>query len=213
MSIKSPKNNNNIIKDISKSRLNINWNTNPSFNLYLPPLQNCRDKKNIFTDSSSNNVSCKRNLKTNDYSLNMTINNILDKMEKKRKDNKSSVDSFFKITNSLDKTTDISNTQIIKYDSKTKPKSFDDFFTDISKKNSSLENKSSLFRYSDDKFNTRYNAPVWSYARTKKRSMYFTPPSKLTLPPPAPIIEKKKVNIEVEIDGLDDILKLIEDYP
>ena len=49
MSIKSPKNNNNIIKDISKSRLNINWNTNPSFNLYLPPLQNCRDKKNIFT--------------------------------------------------------------------------------------------------------------------------------------------------------------------
>jgi len=213
MSIKSPKNNNNIIKDISKSRLNINWNTNPSFNLYLPPLQNCRDKKNIFTDSSSNNVSCKRNLKTNDYSLNMTINNILDKMEKKRKDNKSSVDSFFKITNSLDKTTDISNTQIIKYDSKTKPKSFDDFFTDISKKNSSLENKSSLFRYSDDKFNTRYNAPVWSYARTKRRSMYFTPPSKLTLPPPAPIIEKKKVNIEVEIDGLDDILKLIEDYP
>ena len=121
MSIKSPKNNNNIIKDISKSRLNINWNTNPSFNLYLPPLQNCRDKKNIFTDNSSNKLSCKRNLKTNDYCLNMTINNILDKMEKKRKDNKSSVDSFFKITDSLDKTTDISNTQIIKYDSKTKP--------------------------------------------------------------------------------------------
>ena len=28
-----------------------------------------------------------------------------------------------------------------------------------------------------------------------------------------PIIKKTKVNIEVEINGLDDLLKLIEDYP
>ena len=124
MSLKSPKNNNNIIKDISKSPLNIKWNKNPTFNLYLPPLDNCKEKKNIFKDISSNKVIYKRNIKTNDYTLNMSINNVLDNLEKKRKKNKSLDDSFLKIINSLDKTTDISNTQIIKYDSKIKPKSF-----------------------------------------------------------------------------------------
>ena len=114
MSLKSPKNNNNIIKDISKSHLNIKWNKNPSFNLYLPPLDNCKKKKNIFNDISSNKISYKKYIKTTDYNLNMSINNVLDNLEKNRKKNKSLDKSFLKITNSLDKTSDISNTQIIK---------------------------------------------------------------------------------------------------
>ena len=211
MSLKSPKNNNYTIKDISKSPLNIKWNKNPSFNLYLPPLDNCKEKKNIFNDTSNNKVIYKRNIKTSDYTLNMSINNVLDNLEKNRKKNKSLNDAFSKIINSLDKTTDISNTQIIKYDNVNKPKSFDDFFTNLSKKNTTLESKSSLFAYSNSKFHSRYNAPVWNYQRSKRRSIYYPPPT--TLPPPAPKIEKKKVNIEVEIEGLDDILKLIEDYP
>ena len=97
MSLKSPKNNNNIIKDISKSSLNIKWNKNPTFNLYLPPLDKCKEKKNIFNDVSSNKVIYKRNIKTNDYTLNMSINNVLDNLEKKRKKNKSLDDSFLKI--------------------------------------------------------------------------------------------------------------------
>jgi len=211
MSLKSPKNNNNIIKDISKSPLNIKWNKNPTFNLYLPPLDNCKDKKNIFNDTSNNKVIYKRNIKTSDYTLNMSINNVLDNLENNRKKNKSMDDTFSKIINSLDKTTDISNTQIIKYGDGNKPKSFDDFFTNLSKKNKALETKSSLFAYSNNKFHSKYNAPVWNYQRSKRRSIYYPPPS--ALPPPAPKIEKKKVNIEVEIEGLDDILKLIEDYP
>ena len=122
MSLKSPKNNNNIIKDISKSPLNIKWNKNPTFNLYLPPLDNCKDKKNIFNDTSNNKVIYKRNIKTSDYTLNMSINNVLDNLENNRKKNKSMDDTFSKIINSLDKTTDISNTQIIKYGDGNKPK-------------------------------------------------------------------------------------------
>ena len=210
---KSPKNINNNIKDISKSVLNINWKKNPSFNLYLPPLQSCKHKKNIFVDNSNNKVSSKRNLKTTDYTLNMTINNILDNMEKTRKENKKETDSFFKITKSLDKKNiDISNTQLVTYKSNGKPHSFDDFFTNLSKKNQTLETKSSLFNYHSDRFNNNYNAPVWNYARAKRRSVYY-PESKVTLPPPLPKLNIKKVNIEVEIEGLDDILKLIEDYP
>ena len=210
MSSKSPKNNNNIIKDISKSHLNIKWSKNPAFNLYLPPLDGCKDKKNIFKDNSSNNISCKRNIKTVDYNLNMSINNVLDNLKKTREKNKLLNDNFSKITKSLDKSRDISNTQLIKYNEKAKPKSFDDFFTNISNKNSTLETKSSLFMYSDKKF----NAPIWNYHKSKRRSIYFPPPKDtIQLPPPALKIEKKKVNIEVEIEGLDDILKLIEDYP
>ena len=35
----------------------------------------------------------------------------------------------------------------------------------------------------------------------------------LNVPPPLPKIDMKKVNIKVEINTLDDILKLIDDYP
>ena len=35
----------------------------------------------------------------------------------------------------------------------------------------------------------------------------------LNIPPPLPKVEMKKVNIRVEINTLDDILKLIDDYP
>ena len=76
-----------IIKDISKSPLVINWIKNPAFNLKLPPLQECKEEKNNTIDCSNNKIiSYQRNLKTNDYNLNMTINNILDDMDKKRKE-------------------------------------------------------------------------------------------------------------------------------
>ena len=69
-----------------------------------------------------------------------------------------------------------------------------------------METKSSLFRYESDKF----------LIRNRRKSIYFPSekPSRFPpLPPPALQVEKKKVNIEVEIESLDDILKLIEDYP
>ena len=114
-----------------------------------------------------------------------------------------------KITNTLDKDSfDNSCNKIVKYEPTGKKKSVDDFFTDILNNNKQLETDSSLFRYNSSKFSATN--------RHRRRSIYFpsTRPDRFPpLPPPAPIIEKKKVDIQVEIESLDDILKLIEDYP
>ena len=210
---KSPKNKLPIIKDISKSPVIINWSKNPSFNLNITPLHNCKDKKNNCIDNSNNTLfTYQRNLKTKDYTLNMTINDILDKLDKQRKNNLKVNDPFSKISKSLDDNL-IDNScndcnQIIKYTPNNGRKSADDFFTDIFNKNKTLEQKSTLFKYNSEKFSVAN--------RHRRRSIYFpsTRPDRFPpLPPPAPIIKKKKINIQVEIESLDDILKLIEDYP
>ena len=211
---KSPKNKLTHIKDISKSQILINWEKNPTFNLNIKPLHTCKDKIFISNDNSNNRIiHNQRNIKTKDYKLNMTINDILDKLEKHRNKNLSpKKDPYSKISDTLDKKAfDNSNNncnQIISYKPTNNHKSVDDFFTDILNKNKELETKSSLFRYESDKFLIR--------SRNRRRSIYFPSekPSRFPpLPPPALQIEKKKVNIEVEIESLDDILKLIEDYP
>ena len=206
---KSPKNKLPIIKDISKSRLLIKWENNPTFNLNIPRLHTCKDKKNNIIDSSNNTLlNNQRNIKTKDYTLNMTINDILDNLDRRRKENLKN-DSFSKISKSLDNNSfDNSNNKIVKYVPNVGRKSADDFFMDIFNKNKTLEQKSSLFTYNSSKFSATN--------RHRRRSIYFpsTRPDRFPpLPPPAPIIEKKKIDIQVEIESLDDILKLIEDYP
>ncbi len=207
---KSPKNKLTPIKDISKSLLLIKWEKNPTFNLNIPPLHTCKDEKNKTTDNSNNKLfNYQRNIKTKDDTLNMTINGILDKLEKDRRQNTELTDKFNKITKTLDRNSfDNSCNTIVKYKPSGEKKSVDDFFTNIFENNKKLETDSSLFRYNSSKFSIEN--------RNRRRSIYFpsTRPDRFPpLPPPAPKIEKKKVDIQVEIESLDDILKLIEDYP
>ena len=56
--------------------------------------------------------------------------------------------------------------------------------------------------------------PSWRI-RSRRRSMYSTAPLPLALPPPPPPPPPplKKINIQVEINSLDDILQLCKDYP
>ena len=144
-----------------------------------------------------------------DDTLNMTINGILDKLEKNRRQNTEINDKFNMITKTLDRNSfDNSCNTIVKYKPSGEKKSVDDFFTNIFENNKKLETDSSLFRYNSSKFSIEN--------RNRRRSIYFpsTRPDRFPpLPPPAPKIEKKKVDIQVEIESLDDILKLIEDYP
>ena len=207
---KSPKNKSPPIKDISKSLLLINWEKNPTFNLNIPPLQLCNRKKLNLIDNSKNKIiSYQRNIKTIDLSLNMTINGILDKLYKDRKENNRQErdKNYNKLVSFLDNKKDCSNNKIVEYKPNSKS-SYDDFFTDIFNNNKELETSSSLFKFNSSKFNNTYHRP-------RRRSIYFPsrPNRYPPLPPPLPKLEIKKVNIEVEIDGLDDILKLIEDYP
>ena len=201
---KPPKNKLNPINDISKSLLFINYDKNKVFNLDIHSLQDSRKRNIIYRDNSNNLlINNQRNIKTKDNTLNMTINDILDKLEKNRKQNKSEKD-FENFTKTLDKkynSNDNSNNKLVKYVPNNNWSN-----SDIYGKN--LENKSSLFTYKSD---------IFSIAnRQRRRSVYYPKkiPSRFPpLPPPPPKIEKKKVNIQVEIEGLDDILKLIEDYP
>ena len=207
---KSPKNKSPPIKDISKSLLLINWEKNPTFNLNIPPLQLCNRKKLNLIDNSKNKIiSYQRNIKTIDLSLNMTINGILDKLYKDRKENNRQErdKNYNKLVSFLDNKKDCSNNKIVEYKPNSKS-SYDDFFTDIFNNNKELETSSSLFKFNSSKFNNTYHRP-------RRRSIYFPsrPNRYPPLPPPLPKLEIKKVNIEVEIECLDDILKLIEDYP
>ena len=210
------------ITEKDKSKENIIWTTNPMFNLKLSPLQRCKDKKFVLdisrnttdlscniTDFSNNVIIPKSNnqksIKTCDNNLNMTIKKILDKMDKERKENNNEVDDFFsKITENLDKnkTLDTSGTELVTYNkTENKKKSLDDFLLGIDKKYNTF-NPNSLSSY--------HSTPGVRY-RPRRNSIYY--PAPLTIPRPPPPIEKKKVNIQVEIEGLDDLLKLIDDYP
>ena len=114
---KSPKNKLTPIKDISKSLLLIKWEKTPTFNLNITPLHTCKDEKNKTIDNSNNRLfNYQRNIKTKDDTLNMTINGILDKLEKNRRQNTEINDKFNMITKTLDRNSfDNSCNTILKY--------------------------------------------------------------------------------------------------
>jgi SpoVK/Ycf46/Vps4 family AAA+-type ATPase len=129
----------------------------------------------------------------------MTINSILDKLEKNRKQNQINKD-FENITKTLDNT--VNSNKLVK----NIPGLHENIY------NNALETKSSLFTYKSDVFSATNIQ--------KQRSIYYpvlsnrVQQSPLLYPlHPPPTIEKKTVNIQVEIKGLGDLLQLIEDYP
>ena len=200
-------NNNNNIKDNSGSTFNLDFFGNKLKNLYLPPLQLSNNKIDVNQNNTILDIS-KKNIKTSDNELNMTINSILNNIDKNRKENKK---SLYNIRNTLDTNfSDISNSQIVTYNNTNNlnsKESLDNFLNDITVKNNELNFKTSLFDYNNkNKF-----FPPGRHAR--RRSIYYKAPENKLEIPPTVILKKTKVNIQVEIDGLDDILKLINDYP
>jgi len=164
----------------------------------MPPI-NTKKKKSSFLN--------KTNLNINNDEFNMTIKKILDNLRDKRLQNKKTLyrrkdnEMYKKIKTSLDnnRSLDPSNSQIIMY------KPLDDKEQALNKFLVSIKEES-------DKFGTLFNNDFRT--RTRSKSLYY-PHSKRPYypPPPKPIIKKTKVNIKVEIDSLEDLLKLIDDYP
>ena len=199
------------IKDISKSLLKITWFKNPTLNRDFFPLQPCKkDNFNIkkIPNSPINN-NFKKRLEILDNSLNMTIQNILNDMSNKRKQNNSS-----NIRDSLDKNTYFNNTEnkLIPYSKNiNKKQSLDELLLSINSIHNNFSDKSSLFNYHSE-FN---NTQTHRFPPRRKKILFHSPlnPNTFKLPPPAPIIKKTKVNINREIESLNDILKLIDDYP
>lgn len=198
------------IKDISKSLLKITWCKNHSLNRDFFPLQSCKkDKLNIEKISNSPiNNNLKKRLEILDNSLNITIQNILNNMSDRRKHN-----NFSNIRDSLDKNKYFNKTEnkLIPY-SKTinKKQALDDLLLSINSIHN-FSDKSSLFNY-HSKFN---NTQTHRFPPRRNKLLVSSPlnPNTFKLPPPAPIIKKTKVNINREIESLNDILKLIDDFP
>ena len=200
------------VLDPSKSSLSTNWYVNPDKNNEKHPLQTCRDK--IFGPPlTTPNTLTKTNLNKFNNEFNMTINKILDSMKQNRRNNQKVSDMKkegilpTKLDN--DKSLDLSNNQLVTY----KPdeddkKSLDKFLAALNEKSNNLEKNSSFFNYYSSK-----NVKSRHRRRTKS---YYPPPLQdryLLSPPPPPPVPKTKVNIQVEIEGIDDLLKLIDDYP
>ena len=216
--INNNKNSKNIlppIKDISNSTFKINWYNNPYLNHNFPSLHSSKENNNnnIFFCNNYNNKNIKKSLEIKDNNLNMTILDILDSMDKRRKNNNNDIKSNC-IIKSIDKnnTLDISNnTSLIKYTpSYDRRKSLKELLYNIDLEYQKYPRKSSLFNYSDS-FENRFPEKI-----QRRKSIYYPSslnPSRIKLPPPAPIIKKTLVEINVEIECLDDILKLIEEYP
>ena len=203
----------NLILDPSKSLLLTKLYPDYTNNQQKTPLHNC--KQEIFPTIKKPEHLTKNNLNINNNEFNMTINNILNSMKERRENNKK---KYYKklstITNRLDndKSLDLSNNQLVTYKPENdKKNALDTFLASLNEKSKKLEKNSNIFNY----YSSGANTPL---PCTRRRNVYYPPPfqerySFTTPSPPPTIIEKKKVNIQIEIEGLDDLLKLIQDYP
>jgi AAA+ superfamily predicted ATPase len=190
------------IKDISNSPLTIKEIQEKIENIHKLLLEDCkRENKKIINLKKNNNNNCKNNI-----DFNQTIKDILKNMSNKRQINKSKYYSI--ITNSMDNkyltnNIDISKNSLVKYNYKnTNRDSITKYRRDLDLNFNKLLNSTNMFRY-----HTTDNL----FTRSRSSNIYIPPP-KLRPHPPIPI-KKTYVTIDVEINKLDDLIKLTEDYP
>ena len=226
MSDKNNRNNNDDPKNPNKkNKKKVNDPSNNEVtNPFFFPLHGCNKNKNVkfpFNNTLHNNNQS--DLNENKHYFNMTLSSILDEIKRNRENNKSKLNhSYTNLTRTLDAS---KNLAIV-------PKKNDsliEFLKTVTDKYNLLydasENKqNTVMSEWGNNYRPRRNA-IWSSKTFDNASFAFPPPPRLQrypynsqnapLPPPLPppVIPKKKVTINREINGLTDILKLIDDYP
>ena len=185
-------NSDNDLLDLSKNKYIYKIpNKNNNINLYNT-LQLCNSS---FIDITNNKIKQdKKNLKIIDHEINMTISKLINTIEEKRNINTCKKDS--NIINSLDNNIDLSNCKLTLFTNFMEKRND---FNKITRKNKRFE---FLFDKNDNPF-------------LKSKNNYNYCNNEFKLPPPLPItqIKKKKVNISIEINNLQDIIGLIKKYP
>jgi len=185
-----------IINDLSINSLLLNLNNGKK----NPPLLlwGGKNKKDIDDKKNSDIVekNLQKSINNSNFIFSMRLDKLLKDMEKERETNYKNI-SYNNIVNYLDKA------------SHSPPQG--------GTLNALLENINKTF--SDIKLGNLSTPPPirdpsWRI-RSRRRSMYSTAPLPLALPPPPPPPPPplKKINIQVEINSLDDILQLCKDYP
>ena len=182
-----------IINDLSINSLLLYLNNNNK----KPPLLQWGDKnKNELLHKKNDDIiekDLQKSINNSKFIFSMTLDKILKDMEKERERNYKNI-SYKNIVNYLDKTSGAPS----RVDSlNTLLESINKNFNDMQLGNISIPPE-----------------PSWRH-RSRRRSVYRVPPLPLSLPPPPPPPPSpiKKINIQVEINSLDDILQLCKDYP
>ena len=217
------KRNNGLKKKVETPKENLET---PKENLETPkenketPKENLETpKENLETQKENEKIKEEKNDNEKDIKiisdkLNMVIKTIINDMEKNKNINKKSIkDKLSGFVESLDKNDDVKENQLVKYEPKkneSKKKSLEDLLNEITNSTSN-SNPPTIFRFtSKDDFNL---SDLFS---SKRRNSIFNIPSKppgLPPPRPPPHIKRKKVNIEVDIENITDLIKLTEEYP
>jgi len=211
------------------NKKNLNKKVDPSnneiINPFFTPLHGCNRKKNpiTFHDPSKNLIykfNNQRDLNDNNQYFNMTFRSILDEIRQNRNKNNKLNGAHNNMKKSLDKTKQLA---IVPID-KDKKETLHDFLKTVGDKYNLLYDdldkprENTIVSNWSKNYRPRRNA---TWAPGLNGNIRIAPPSFPPLPrpqippqlPPPPPIEKKKVFISREINGLDDILKLIDDFP
>ena len=208
--VETPKENSETPKENSET---------PKENSETPKENSETPKENVETPKENKIIKEEKNDNEKDIKiisdkLNMVIKTIINDMEKNKNINKKSIkDKLSGFVESLDKNDDVKENQLVKYEPKkneSKKKSLEDLLNEITNSTSN-SNPPTIFRFtSKDDFNL---SDLFSSKRRESIFNIRSKPPGLPPPRPPPHIKRKKVNIEVDIENITDLIKLTEKYP
>ena len=198
------------LKDISFNNPFLYNSGNIFINPLFDPLLKCKEEKNIFLlkDKEEKKEDKDKNIKNPLISFNMRLDGILDNILKEREKNKTN-QHLFHIKNTLSNKTLLEDKPFIIKNSDNKKESMDDLLSQITE-------KYNLTHPTIVKPRRKPPPPPPFRPRHRRSMSIFDNPLnyKYTpIPPPPPEIKKELKVIDREINGLQDIIQLIEDYP
>jgi len=195
--------------DCSNNRLFRTWKINPVLNRNLLLLDTCKEK-NFKLSKTSKEIINKKKLNTNtNVNYNMTIDKVINNIKQRRdKNNREKINNYRNFIKELDEKAKKEKMLLLEDKNKEdrNKEKLNDILEILNKKVGELEKHNSLFNSKDD-------IDLFPIGRHRRRNSIYIPSSNIVNPERPIEIKKTKVNIEVEIESLEDLLKLINDYP
>ena len=208
------------IKDLSNNNPFLDPSSNTTKNPLFPPLQPWNINKNLLLLNDKDNSNNDFKIKKDDFT--MRLDSIIDKIREERKENSKNVttDNLFKLKTTLNNEQLLKNRKKVIFNPTLSPKdAIDDLLLQITKKydlasGTTTKSKTLVPRRKPPPPPPPGFGPRFNHRRSS--SIYIPPPKNAwntTLPPPLPTIKKELKIINKEINGLKDLLELIEENP
>ena len=199
--------------DCSKNRLFRTWKINPVLNRNLLLLDTCKEKNFKLTKTkkeTKKETINEKKLNTNtNVNYNMTIDKVINNIKQRRdKNNNEKMNNYRNFIKELDERARKEKMLLLEDKNKEErnKEKLNSILEILNKKVGELEKNNSLFNSKDD-------IDLFPIGRHRRRNSIYIPSSNIVHPEKPIEIVKTKVNIEVEIESLEDLLKLISDYP